>query len=313
MNVIFELIRVGIRVIGIKIGSLSNNSAEEFISVGYDECSGFHIVEEFNITECESFLLVSKDYFFQNYEDIDRSFDVSKNNGEIKKDKEEKVLNDNGNVFNQPKICDFKSIPAHVHDNVGTITCNTPTKYSYKSFLNKIEKEELFLNSLFEDESEPYLENPINIEHKEPELTDYEGCLMDNVRDSCVTPKCPDLQYKQSFENEKVYFTPDGLKFYSDKIRLNDDFKKSDILLLLRLKRKKLALLESQLKRDLQLLESSDTDTESQLVDNNSLEKITRCPAQLYFIKRRIDNTKEKIENTEIDIALLEEKTSETY
>lgn len=307
MNVIFELIRVGIRAIGIKIESLSNNT-EEFTTVSYDECSGFQMVKGFNITERESFLLVSKDYFFKDYEDIDLPLDTSECNEEIKKGEKEAVLNDNENILKQLKLYDFKSIPAHVHDNEGAITCSTPTKYSCNaSYLSKIEKE-----GLFDGKSEPYSKNSINTEQKESDLTDYEDYLSDYIQDSCVTRNFLDSQYKQNCVNNQIYFTPDELNFY-DKIRLNDDFKKSDILLLLRLKRKKLAMLESQLKRDLKLLDSSESDTESQLIYNDSLDKITRCPAQLYFIKRRIDNTKEKIENTEIDIAMLEEKASEAY
>ncbi|XP_666778.1 hypothetical protein [Cryptosporidium hominis TU502] len=73
-------------------------------------------------------------------------------------------------------------------------------------------------------------------------------------------------------------------------------------------------MLESQLKRDVKLLNiNGSSENESKLDNLSSIEKMVRCPAQLYFIKRRIENIKENIENTERDIAILEEKTSETY
>ncbi|OII73701.1 uncharacterized protein cubi_03499 [Cryptosporidium ubiquitum] len=315
MNVIFELIKNGIRVFGIKIGSFSNDNFEELSSLIYDEYSGFHIVEGFNIAESESFLIVSKESFFQNYEVKSNSFNLSECNGEIKKDKGRTNLNQNNeNLFKTPKFSDLKS--TQTHEIGSAIACNTPTKTSCNADINIVEKEGFFINSLFEDTNESYfLKELIGLDREKCELTDYEESLF-KIQDYSATPKFPDSKYTQKFKNDGIYLTSDSFDFYfDDKIRLNDDFKKSDLLLLLRLKRKKLAMLETQLKRNLKLLDFSDSsDTRSLFIDNfSSIEKIAKCPAQLYFIKRRIDNIKENIENTERDIAMLKENTSETY
>lgn len=317
MNVIFELIRNGIRVVGIKIGSPSNDKFEGFYNLSYDKYSGFNIVEGFDIAESESFLVISKECFFQNYEVRSSSLNPSEYNLEMNNDKDEINLNQNDeNLLSQPEICNFESAQAHAHESGSELTCNTPTKTSCNANINQIEKEELFINSLFEDTKESFsLEGLINFEQEKYELTDYEENLLE-IQDDCVTPKFPNSHYIQNFKNEGVYFTPDGFDFhFDDKIRLNNDFKKSDILLLLRLKRKKLAMLENQLKKNLKLLDLSNSyQTGNRFIDNYSpIEKIVRCPAQLYFIKRRTDNIKENIENTERDIAILEEDTSETY
>ncbi|KAH8583564.1 uncharacterized protein ELE39_000332 [Cryptosporidium sp. chipmunk genotype I] len=316
MNVIFELIRNGIGLVGPKVGSFSINNLEEFTGVFYDEFSGFHIVEGFNIAESESFLIVSKECLIRNCKFKDCSFNCSECSREIKNSVDEIKFNrDDKILLNQPKFCDFKSNQAHAHGSGSALICTTPSKTTDDVNIDKIENE-FFVNSLFEDVGESYvLKSLINSEQEKCELTDFEDKPIE-IQDDCATPRFPDSKYRRKLKNDGIYFTPDGFDFHFNyKMRLNDDFKKSDILLLLRLKRKKLAMLESQLKRDVKLLDVNDSsETESKFFDNySSLGRIARCPAQLYFIKRRIDNIKENIENTERDIAMLEEKTSETY
>ncbi|KAJ1612326.1 hypothetical protein OJ253_646 [Cryptosporidium canis] len=247
MNTILELIRFGVKVIGIETESFLNSNTEEFTNVEYDELSGFHIIEGFNITECESFLLVSKD-LFQNLDGLNRSSKTTEYNIETEKYGGSPVLIDNEHPLTQPKFCHFKSVQAHAYDRPGANTCNTPTKNSGNSFLEQIENEEFFISSLFDDTNEQSLEYSTNIWKGKFESTSARELSTEYIQDISKTPQ---LRYKPNIENDPIYFTPNELSAYSDRICLNCDFNKSDILLLLRLHRKKLALLENQLKKDL--------------------------------------------------------------
>lgn len=315
MNVIFELIRNGIRLVRLKVGSFSRDNFEEFTRVVYDEYSGFHIVEEFDIAESESFLIVSKECLIQNCEFKCCSSNSSEYVREIKSGANQINLDPNcKSLSRQQQFLDFESTKINAHESGSALACITPTKTSSMD-ISRNRRDDFLINSIFEDTNEPYfLKGLINSEKEKFELTNFVDTPI-LFREDCVTPKLPDSKYRQNLKNDKICFTPDGFDcHFDDNTKLNDDFKKSDILLLLRLKRKKLAMLEGQLKRDVKLLNINGSSENESKPDNlSSIEKMVRCPAQLYFIKRRIENIKENIENTERDIAILEEKTSETY
>ncbi|KAK9170961.1 Uncharacterized protein cmbei_8002750 [Cryptosporidium meleagridis] len=314
MNVIFELIRNGIRLARLKVESFSRDNLEDFTRVIYDECSGFHIVEEFNIAESESFLIVSKECLTQNCEFKCCSFNSSECIGEIKSVENQTNLDPNcKDLLKQPKFCDFKSTQVNAHESGSALACIIPTKMSIMD-INRNRKDDFLINSIYEDTNEPYfLKGLIHSRQKQFELTNFVD-TPNLFLENCVTPRFPDSKYRQNLKSDEICFTPDGFDcHFDDDKRLKDDFKKSDIFLLLRLKRKKLAVLENQLKRDVKLLNiNGPSENESKIDNLSSIEKMMRCPAQLYFIKRRIENIKENIENTERDIAMLEEKTSET-
>ncbi|KAL7068794.1 hypothetical protein ACR3K2_07570 [Cryptosporidium serpentis] len=110
---------------------------------------------------------------------------------------------------------------------------------------------------------------------------------------------------------DDLFYTPQSHNInIEEKILLDNDFTKADVYLLLRLKTKQLIKLQEQLNRDIETLrlDRADDDISCTTTERRAI----KYPAHFYFVKQRIDNTKEIIENIRKDIEILRSNNFET-
>ncbi|KAF7458442.1 hypothetical protein HWI79_1141 [Cryptosporidium felis] len=301
----------------------SDYDSESQIYLRYDECSGFQIVEEFEIAEYESFLIVSKldlnktDYCINKNRILDI---VARNKCELNGYPKKRGIPESfgGIVFSEENLRENNYILEQI--NLSATCKNFSETACINSSLDIFEKDEfkleVFTNNSVHIPFTNRLENPLNDKQKELESTKLRSESIDSKLLQCTTPSISSLKTTVKLKNDRVCLTPDRFHVNpDDKLCLNKDFNKSDIILLLRLKRRKLAMLESQLERDLNLLKANDSVEVGKEASGKDgiFENMTACPAQLHYIKRRIDIIKENIEITEKDIVILEENTLGTF
>ncbi|KAH8740691.1 hypothetical protein FG386_002653 [Cryptosporidium ryanae] len=258
----------------------------------FNEISGFHIVDGFNIFECESFLFISDD----------------------------KTHSDENIYLTCSERMEVETT------GINKVTC-TDEYHICKNNKNTVELNELNFNDKFKNSTartvaakldsikyENSAEALITNKYDQTKIKSiFSFSNSKNPDYFCTTPQVKCNNHFQTNKNEKLCFTPENYKI-ENEIILGKDFSKSEILILLRIERKKLALLENQLRKDIDTLEKSKYDKTNKLINDDVINSnLISCPAQLYFIKHRINNTKEIIENMEKDIAILEQKISETY
>ncbi|KAH7649880.1 hypothetical protein FG379_001724 [Cryptosporidium bovis] len=246
MNFFYEFLGTSLEYFGLK----------KFYPEGFenthktsDGTSDFQIVDGFNIVECESFLLISDDKLFSDQKIyISHPEDKECRNKDIN---ELNSINLDYKCSNKKKTIQFRGLK--LNNQSESLIAKAAT-----AKLEKTDNIDVLINDKYdEDKSNPTLkfsngENPGNL---------------------CMTPRVKDKKPFQIYKNEKMYFTPEKYKL-ENKIILGKDFSKSEILLLLRIERKKLALLEGQLRKDLDSLEKSKYDKPSKVIDESIINKL---------------------------------------
>ncbi|EEA05669.1 uncharacterized protein CMU_026770 [Cryptosporidium muris RN66] len=118
------------------------------------------------------------------------------------------------------------------------------------------------------------------------------------------------LKITQTTTDDLFYIPQSHNINIEENILLDNDFTKADVYLLLRLKTKQLVKLQEQLNRDIEILRLDRADDKISCTITE--RRAIKYPAHFYFVKQRIDNTKEIIENIRKDIEILRSNNSET-